>query len=105
MPNYGYHLARAEGRVICSFYELMLPMIAQRKLRQRRDIPIDVFSYSSEKRLAEQVASIRSFLTFAGRPARFVVVSDGSHSQRSVELLRQIDGCVSVEAVPSPPTD
>src|SRR5438270_5976684 len=102
MPNYGYHLARAEGGLISSFYQLMLPLIVRRKVKHQHAIPIDVFSYSSERRLAEQVASIRSFLRFAGRPSRFVVVSDGSHSHKSVELLRRVDECVAVERVPAP---
>jgi len=100
MPNYGYHLARAEGRFRQAVYEGLLSLIARRPVPIRREIPLDVFSYSSENRLAEQVASIRSFLKFAGRPYRFVVVSDGSHSARSAELLRQIDASVSFEQVP-----
>jgi len=104
MPNYGYHLARTEGRVISSLYELLLPVTVSRGVTPRRDIPLDVFSYSSHRRLAEQVASIRSFLTFAGRPNRFVVVSDGSHSRADIDLLRRVDKSVTVEAVPSPPS-
>lgn len=103
MPNYGYHFARAEGRLVSSLYRLMLPLIVRRKVNPPRAIPIDVFSYSGERRLAEQVASIRSFLKCAGRPNRFIVVSDGSHSPGSVEMLRAVDECVAVEPVPPPP--
>ena len=60
-----------------------------------RDLPFEVFSYSSEDDLPEQVASIRSFLKFAGRPLRFTVVSDGTHSVRSLALLEAIDPVVS----------
>ena len=102
MPNYGYHLARLQGRVVQQAYERLLPRIAGRQIRYERDLPIDVFSYSGQTRLGEQIASIRSFLRHAGRPNRFVVVSDGSHSSDSIELLHRVDECVSVETVPAP---
>ena len=60
-------------------------------------MPLDVFAYSSEANLPEQAVSIRSFLRHAGKPQRFVVVSDGTHSRRSIELLQRIDPVVSVE--------
>jgi hypothetical protein len=44
----------------------------------------------------EQVRSIRSFLRHVGRPISYTVVSDGSHSDRSIGLLKQIDSVVSV---------
>src|ERR1043166_5245747 len=102
MPNYGYHLARFQGRVVQQVYERFLPLIAERKIRGDRHISIDVFSYSGARRLAEQVASIRSFLQHAGRPNRFVVVSDGTHSSENADLLRRIDESVSVESIPPP---
>jgi hypothetical protein len=105
MPNYGYHLARAQGRFHQGVYEFSLPLIARQRVRCHREIPIDVFSYSGQRRLAEQVASIRSFLKHAGRPGRFVVVSDGSHRAADIELLKGIDECVDVESVPPPPAD
>ena len=102
MPNYGYHLARAQGRFVQLAYERFLPLIAGRRIQCRRELPIDVFSYSGQSRLAEQIASIRSFLKNAGRPNRFVVVSDGSHTLESIKLLCRVDSCVSVESVPAP---
>src|SRR5437764_7003973 len=98
--NYGYHFARAHARLVKGAYERFLPSIVGRKIRCARQMPVDVFAYSGERRLAEQVASIRSFLKYSGRPNRFVVVSDGTHSSASVNLLRRIDHCVSVESVP-----
>jgi hypothetical protein len=105
MPNYGYHLARARGRLVSRMYQAFLPIILSRRIQCPRQLAIDVFSYSSETRLAEQIASIRSFLSHAGRPARFVVVSDGSHSRKSIRLLERIDPTVSVEHVPTPSAD
>jgi hypothetical protein len=49
--------------------------------------------------LPEQVASIRSFLRHAGRPLKFTVVSDGSHSDASLRLLRRVDPSVVVTRV------
>src|SRR4030088_3319472 len=104
MVNYGYHLARARGRLVEAVYSSFLPQVVMGGVECADDIPIDVFSYSGRRRLAEQVASLRSFLKNAGRPKRFVVVSDGTHSANDVELLRRIDQCVSVDQVPPPPT-
>src|ERR1043166_6180131 len=105
MPNYGYHLARVQGRLVESAYQALLPLIANGRIKCKHELSIDVFSYSGEQRLAEQVVSIRSFRKYAGRPARFVVVSDGTYSSKASELLRSIDDCVSVEAAPDSPPD
>jgi len=102
VPNYGYHFARFQGRVVQQTYERFLRFIAGRRIQCHHHLPLDVFAYSGQRRLAEQVASIRSFLTNAGRPNRFVVVSDGSHSPESIDLLRRVDDCVAVESVPAP---
>jgi hypothetical protein len=91
MPNYGYHLARTEARAVRRAYEAGLPLIVRRPIKVRNELPFEVFSYSSERDLPEQIASIRSLLLHAGRPRRFTVVSDGSHSARSVALLRAIN--------------
>jgi len=53
--------------------------------------------------LPEQVASIRSFLRHVGRPTSFTVVSDGSHSDRSIRLLKRVDLSVSVATAPPAP--
>lgn len=99
MPNYGYHLARGLGSAIRHSYAAMLPVIATRPITPPGVIPFDVYSYSGERALPEQVASIRSFLRHAGRPRTFTVVSDGTHLERSKELLRRIDVCVAVSEV------
>lgn len=96
MPNYGYHLARTEGAWFRRLYAARLKAIVGRSISATATLPFEVFSYSGENMLPEQVASIRSLLRFAGRPARFTVVSDGTHSERSVELLRRLDPVVSV---------
>src|SRR5204863_7160064 len=57
-----------------------------------------VFSFSAQERLAEQVASLRSFLTHVRVPDGFTVVSDGSHTSRGCDLLRAVHPCVTVES-------
>jgi hypothetical protein len=71
-------------------------MIVHSEIKPARTVGFDVFAYSSEDMLPEQIASIRSFLRYVGRPKSFTVVSDGSHSSRSVRLLEQVDTSVSV---------
>ncbi|MFN2477055.1 MAG: hypothetical protein ABR526_12040 [Chthoniobacterales bacterium] len=100
MPNFGYHLARAEGAAVRRAYSAALPAIVRRAFLKSRTVPLEVFSYSSERDLPEQVASIRSFLKFAGRPLRFVVVSDGTHTAPSISLLESIDSAVQVQLAP-----
>jgi len=63
----------------------------------RRQIPLNLVFFSSDVDYLEQAASIRSFLRNAGRPQRLLIVSDGSHSERTKTLLRQLDSCVEIE--------
>lgn len=96
MPNFGYHFARARGAAARAAYAAMLPAIVARPVNSEADVPLDVYSYSGEAALPEQVASIRSFLRHVGRPRKFTVVSDGSYSERSLALLRRLDRSVVV---------
>lgn len=99
MPNYGYHFARLDGGLRRKIYRSLLPTIVGRTVHQSGSIPLDVFSYSGEEALPEQVRSIRSFLRHVGRPRSWTIVSDGSHSERSIALLREIDSAVSIRPV------
>lgn len=103
--NLPYHRARSEARVTRSIYRAILPLVVRRKVASPHKIDIDVFAYSGQAALPEQVASIRSFLRYAGRPNQFIVVSDGSYTSRSVQLLEQIDSIVKVLPCPALPPD
>jgi hypothetical protein len=96
MWNFGYHLDRARGALIRNVYRAFLPVIVRQTVPNEKQFDLDVFTYSGEATLPEQVASARSFLRFAGRPASFTIVSDGSYSDRSISLLRRIDPIVRV---------
>ena len=103
MVNLGYHFARAEARAVRAFYRGFLGRLSA--IEPSRSFPLEVFSYSGESALPEQVASIRSFLRHVGRPIHFTVVSDGTYSEQSRHLLKGLDRSVSVsdasEWVPS----
>jgi hypothetical protein len=101
-PNVPYHSALLEGKIVRDLYWAMLPVIARRRLRVPRELSFDVFAYSGENSLPEQAASIRSFLTYAGCPKRFTVVSDGSYTATSAALLERIDACVRVQQTAPP---
>ena len=94
MPNFGYHFARAKGNAIRALYRTFLGRLPE--IEPSRSYPLEVFSYSGEAALPEQVASIRSFLRYVGRPVHFTVVSDGTYSERSRRLLKHLDPSVSV---------
>ena len=96
MPNFGYHFARAKGSIVRKIYRASLGTIVRFSIQPSRVLPFEVYAYSGEAALPEQVASIRSFLRHAGRPARFTVVSDGTYSTQSRALLQAIDPSVAV---------
>jgi hypothetical protein len=99
MWNFGYHLARVCRGVAREAYRILLPMIVRRRIDPPRTLDIDVFAYSNEAMLPEQIASIRSFLKYGGRPNRFTIVTDGTHRPGAVSLLQQIDSCIRLAEV------
>jgi hypothetical protein len=96
LPNFGYHFALRLGNGLRGLYRTLLPVIVLFRPKPSRSFPFEVFAYSGDEMLPEQVASIRSFLRHVGRPKSFTVVSDGSHSDRSIRLLERVDRSVSV---------
>jgi hypothetical protein len=98
LPNFAYHFALQLGNAVRGLYRSFLPIIVRFRPKQLRSFPFEVFAYSNDEMLPEQVASIRSFLRHVGRPKSFTVVSDGSHSDRSIRLLKSVDRSVSVTA-------
>jgi hypothetical protein len=94
MWNFGYHLARVRGGAAREAYRMLLPMILRRQVDPPRTLDLDVFAYSNDAMLPEQIASARSFLKYAGRPNSFTIVSDGTHGRRAFSLLRQTDSCI-----------
>lgn len=96
MPNYGYHLARAEGKTVRTIYRMLLPAVARSRIATDTEVPINVVSYCGEKSLPEQIASIRSFLKHIGRPRQFTVVSDGTLSNGSCDILKSLASVIAI---------
>jgi len=94
--NVEYRTARQQGYTVRSIYRAALPWIVKRPIYQTQQLPINVYYFSCDRDLPEQVASIRSFIRHVGIPDKFTVVSDGSYSPASCQLLRQINPCVEV---------
>jgi len=102
-PNFSYHFALRLGHGFRRLYRALLPITLLSKPKPGRSFPFEVFAYSNDSMLPEQVASIRSFLRHVGRPTNFTVVSDGSYSDRSIRLLKRVDRSVSVATAPPAP--
>jgi hypothetical protein len=96
MVNVAYHTARLQGSIARSIYRAMLPQIAKVPIQQTQNLPVTVYALSCERDLPEQVASIRSFIRYVGVPEQFIVISDGSYTKQSRDLLCQLHSCVQV---------
>lgn len=96
MINVPYRLARAEGNLVRSLYARMIPRIVNRPVLQTKRIPVSVYSFSCESLLPEQIASTQSFIRHVGIPESFTVVSDGTYSKASRDILERINDCVQV---------
>ncbi|PZU94893.1 MAG: hypothetical protein DCE90_13810 [Pseudanabaena sp.] len=97
MVNIGYHTARIQGGFLRSVYKASISVIAGLPIKQSRQVPIKVYALSCERDLPEQVASLRSFLKYVGIPSQFTIMSDGSYTLDSINLLQSIHPCVDVQ--------
>lgn len=96
MVNIGYHTARIQGQSLRSLYKNALAAVVKIPVKQTREVPVNIYALSCERDLPEQVLSIRSFIRHVGIPDTFTVISDGSYTDASCKLLRQIHPCVEV---------
>ncbi|MDB9375581.1 hypothetical protein [Nodularia sphaerocarpa] len=96
MVNLGYHTARFQGKFNRAFYKSTIEKTVQLAINTTQKVPLSVYALSCERDLAEQVASIRSFISNVGIPDKFTVISDGSYTDFSCQLLRRIHPCVEV---------
>lgn len=98
-PPPGWRVSRsawaAAWAVRCA-YSRALPRVVERRVDPPGALPCRVVSFSCERDLPEQVASLRSVLRWGGRPDEAVVVSDGTHTPASRALLERVDACVRV---------
>ena len=97
MVNIGYHSAKLQGKFFRSIYKSSLPSLVSFPIAQERQVPIKVYALSCERDLPEQVASLRSFLRYVGIPKAFTIMSDGSYTEKSIQLLKRVHPCVDVQ--------
>jgi hypothetical protein len=97
MVNIGYHSAKLQGNFFRSIYKSSLPSLVSFPITQERQVPITVYALSCERDLPEQVASLRSFLRYVGIPKAFTIMSDGSYTEKSIQLLKRVHPCVDVQ--------
>lgn len=88
--------ADGDAAVVRRGYAALLPLLAARPVDPPRDLGLELWTFSCQRDLPEQVASLRSFLRHAGRPRRITVVSDGSHVPAARALLARLDPVVRV---------
>ncbi|MFM5887071.1 MAG: hypothetical protein ACKPFD_09940 [Dolichospermum sp.] len=96
MVNIGYHSAKFQGQIHRFFYSKAINNIVNFPVHEYKKVNIDVYAFSCERDLAIQVANIRSFIRYVGIPNKFIVISDGSYSSSSRNILRRINSCVDV---------
>lgn len=58
---------------------------------------LTIASFSGEKQLADQLYSITSFYRNVGKPGKWIIFSDGSHSEKSKELFNNIPEVVLID--------
>ncbi|WP_434686278.1 hypothetical protein [Pseudanabaena minima] len=97
MVNIGYHSAKLQGNFFRSIYKSSLSSLVSFPIAQERQVPIKVYALSCERDLPEQVASLRSFLRYVGIPKAFTIMSDGSYTEKSIQLLKRVHPCVDVQ--------
>jgi hypothetical protein len=95
MVNLGYRAARLQGKIMRSLYQQRISNLVRHPLKQEKKIAVAIYSLSCPRDLPEQVASIRSFLSYVGIPENFTVISDG-YSDRECQLLAAIHPCILV---------
>lgn len=99
LPPRGWRVSRpawAAGSAVRRAYARALPRLVEHPVRPPRALAADVVTFSCQRDVPEQVASLRSLLRWAGRPGTATVVSDGSHTPAARRLLERVDPCVRV---------
>jgi len=95
MINLGYRAARQKGKLGRAFYTCCLSHRAP-AATNGRSLAAAVHSLSCQRDLPEQVAAIALWLRYVGVPQQYVVVSDGSYTPASIDLLHRLHPCVRV---------
>lgn len=94
MVNVGYRAARLKGQFTRWWYGQRSGSWQPRSPVPRLDV--SVYTLSCQRDFPEQVACLRSFLTFVGIPQQFVIISDGSYTREATQQLQRLHDCVRV---------
>ena len=94
--SYGYHIARLHGRALRRLHGGLLSERLTTVGPVPADLDVDYLGFSGERDILEQLASLRSFLRYVGRPRRVVLGSDGTHSTESLRQLRRLHDQIEV---------
>lgn len=95
MVNLSYRAARQKGKLSRALYTRCLSHRAPAATNER-SLAAAVYSLSCQRDLPEQVAAIALWLRYVGVPQQYVVVSDGSYTPASIDLLHRLHPCVRV---------
>lgn len=100
MINWGYHAARRLGHWRRSSFAraMQKPGFAASWHSRYHDVvlPFRLLTFSGQRDLPEQVASLLSLFVNAGLPEQVLVASDGSHQDDSIALLQQLHPSLDV---------
>lgn len=66
-------------------------------LLDQEPFPLELVSFSSERDFEDQALSILSFVKNCGMPRKWTVLSDGSHSDTTLETLRNLAPFITVQ--------
>ncbi len=88
--RWGYHLARRRARLVRTLYAGPLVSRLGRRVGSPADLDLHLVAFSGERDALEQMASLRSFLRYVGRPARVTLGSDGTHTPQTLARLRKL---------------
>jgi hypothetical protein len=70
--------------------------LGAQRFRTDEKVNIDMVSYSSSKDFHDQILSILSFMSNVGIPKKWIVYSDGSHSEKHIRIIKDIFNFVEV---------
>ncbi len=89
-------LIAKRANAIRRVYRYGLESVVDAPLEPRGKSDLSVYTFSHERHVPEQVASLRSLIRHHGVPRRVTVVSDGTHTPESRRLIERVHPVVSL---------
>jgi hypothetical protein len=94
--KYGYQVARRQAKVARWLYGTTIAAGRGPGPRVGPDLDLTLVAYSGERDATEQIASLRSFLRYVGRPASVTLGSDGTHRPATLDRIRRLHDDIEV---------